>query len=105
MSSGPAVTIPSFSDFKLMILLMNVDFHVALRPVIANFTCSFFHLFKLLSMYSDTAIGPSFSANRCKTLMLFTATRADKLSVPFLPAQFFDIVCPILMMYNKYPKK
>ena len=56
-------------------------------------------------MYADTAIGSSFSANRRKMPMSFTATWAEKVSVPFLSAQSFDLVCPILMMYDKYPKK
>ena len=72
MSSDPASAKPSSSGFKFLIVLMNVDFPVALRPVTANFTCSFFHLFKLLSMYTDTAIGPSFSTNRRKMSMSFT---------------------------------
>ena len=56
-------------------------------------------------MYADTAIGSSFSANRRKMPMSFTATWAEKVSVPFLSAQSFVLVCPILMMYDNYPKK
>jgi hypothetical protein len=37
-----------------------------------------------ITMYSDIAISPSFSDNRRKMLMSFSATCADKLSVAFL---------------------
>jgi hypothetical protein len=41
------------------------------------------HLFKLLSMYADTAIGSSFSANRRKISMSFTATALKRYLCPF----------------------
>jgi hypothetical protein len=55
VSPDPAIAKPSSPGFKFLMVLMNVDFPVALRPVIANFTCSFFHLFKLLSKNDQIA--------------------------------------------------
>ena len=57
VSPDPAIAKPSPSDFIFMIVLINVDLPVALRPARANITCSCFHLSKLLSMYADTMLG------------------------------------------------
>ena len=84
---------------------MNVDFPVALRPVIANFTFCFLYLYKLLSMYADTAIGPSFSANRRKMSMSFTASCAVKIICALFVNTILWLFLSHINYVVKWPKK
>ena len=79
---------PSSPGFTFLIVLMNVDFQVVHRPVIANFTRSCVHSFSLSLMNSDTATGPLFSINRrlprlALTSYMFPVRQHTPLIVPF----------------------